>query len=80
MGGCEVAISRDPASGATQESWFNIWAAGVDIVRKCVRNGMSGTVNGLGKFHNLARSIRSATAPRLGSFLIYIGISKMVWP
>lgn len=46
--GCEIIVYRNPESGSSNENWFNIWAAGIDIYTMCIRTGNTGTVRNLG--------------------------------
>ena len=46
---CAVTISKDQLAPYCKASWFDLWAAGVEISTMCVRQGMSGSVHGLGE-------------------------------
>ena len=45
---CQITVSRVPMSGESLAKWYDIWAASVDIVARCVRIGLSGSYEGLG--------------------------------
>ena len=46
---CTIDVDISPGTQMTQSTWFDIWAAGIEIQTLCVEHGFNGTVSGLGK-------------------------------
>lgn len=46
---CALNVSKGRQFLLDKTSWFDIWAAAVEVFTKCIRNGMTGSVHELGE-------------------------------
>lgn len=53
---CKINVSITPGTTKTLSSWYDIWAAGVEIQTICIAHGLNGTILYIGKYASLVAS------------------------
>ena len=66
---CAVNASLEAESGPTKASWFEFWAAGIEVYKMCIQKGMPGSVHGLGKYGTCLKIIGGFSIQTLDLFL-----------
>ena len=50
--GCVIVVEMEAEPESTKASWFDIWAAGIEVYTLCAQHGLSGSLGYLGEHYS----------------------------